>query len=317
MYFKELVAEMGISGGRVQMFRNLLSGWVGFKPSCQSPNKKWNLTQEEVSWIKERFPDENSILEENKRYSIAKNLEKWGHASSNSSSIKRSKISRTLKERGTNREKYRQTCLERYGVESANSLETKKEKAKRTCQERYGGNSSACAGSELKKRQIKHALQTKLERYGTTIPKAKYICKGQKFDSKLEIYYYLYHTEVLHEGVKRGPVFQYKDAVGKSHEYHCDFEVNGKFVEIKGKAFVRDGRLYFPFVKQEKVNAKEEQAVWDAKQRCMDKHGVILLTDDDLQEEKRYGKQRWEELNVQKLYSEQRTRKTRQKNTTV
>ena len=58
------------------------------------------------------------------------------------------------------KDKYKQTCLERYGVENASSSKTVREKVKHTMDERYGGMLS---GSPV----IKEKMQkTMLERYG-------------------------------------------------------------------------------------------------------------------------------------------------------
>jgi len=59
------------------------------------------------------------------------------------------------------KEKYKQTCLERYGVTSTNKLQSMKDKSKQTCLEKYG-TEFASQSEEFKKQSRK----TCLEKYG-------------------------------------------------------------------------------------------------------------------------------------------------------
>ena len=59
------------------------------------------------------------------------------------------------------KEKYKQTCLERYGVTSTNKLQSMKDKSKQTCLEKYG-TEFASQSEEFKE----HSRKTCLEKYG-------------------------------------------------------------------------------------------------------------------------------------------------------
>lgn len=79
--------------------------------------------------------------------------------------------------------KFKQTCLERYGVENPNQLKEIKNKAKQTCLERYGTEHKFLFGSEefknnmLKKHGVEYSMQM-----SSTLKKAKETIKERYGD---------------------------------------------------------------------------------------------------------------------------------------
>lgn len=94
-------------------------------------------------------------------------------------------LSRYGDENYNNREKARQTCMERYGVENTSQLEEVQEKTKRTCLERYG-ETTFTKTDEYKKKSIK----TSIDKYG--VP---YYSQTDEYKDKVK------HTSQEHYGV--------------------------------------------------------------------------------------------------------------------
>ena len=296
---RDLIKELNIPLSCEQRFKKVLFDYFHFIPSHRLQNGKISLSREEIEWVSKTICDVDRLKYFSKQLYIRNSIEKYGVESPNQFYDKRIKCSNTIKnsEIGNNRQKYFETCENKYGVRSVNSLPDKINKAKKTCQQRYGGNSSACAGSEIRKIQTEHSLQTKLKKYGTITLNHKYFYKDLYFHSKLEFFFYIYHTEVLHEQVKRGPHFEYIYK-GKKHIYECDFQIDDKLYEIKGPHLLsvdKDG-LVFPYIKQKKVDIKYTQGLYDEKYACMKRNDVIILTDNDLTKEIEYGESRFNDL---------------------
>ena len=205
---------------------------------------------------------------------------------------------RTEKTRKTNLEKYgtispwyhneeiankrKQTCLKKYGCEHWSNSEIVKEKKKQTALKNYGYE------SHMKSKDfIEKFKQNNLEKYGyewcSQSPEFQskirkiYDYDNLKFDSKYELYFYIYNKEILKNEIKRDKIFEF-EFENEKHFYYCDFYINDEFIEIKGNHLIRNGRLYFPYRNEE--NWEYHQRLWDAKSKCMQKHNVkIILTD--------------------------------------
>lgn len=97
--------------------------------------------------------------------------------------------------------KFKQTCLERYGVENPNQLKEIKNKAKQTCLERYGTEHKFLFGSEefknnmLKKHGVKYSMQMP-----STLKKAKETIKEKYGDE---------HYFAFGEGWKKAIIEKY------------------------------------------------------------------------------------------------------------
>ena len=62
----------------------------------------------------------------------------------------------------------------------------------------------------------------------------KYRYNDLLFDSKEELAFYIYHTEVLKEEVEREPIVITYKVNEKIHNYYPDFRINKQLYEIKG-----------------------------------------------------------------------------------
>lgn len=180
------------------------------------------------------------------------------------------------------REKRKQTCQERYGVDAAIKIpgiaekgikashsEEAREKRKKTFYERFGGPSPLFS-DEVKSKA----------HWG-------YYFEDIHFDSSYELAYYIWLRDneksfIYHPDIH----FDYKDEFGKQHEYCPDFLIEGKFYEIKGSQFFNE--------KDEPYN-KYLKSFWWEKYNALKENGVTILREKDLKEpleycHKKYGK---------------------------
>lgn len=117
---------------------------------------------------------------------------------------------------------------------------------KYTCNEKYGPG-------------IDWPMQSE-EYHGKT--KSTYYKDDLRFDSSWELAFYIYHVD-KEIPIKRLPKsFHYIDKFGKPHSYFPDFEVDGKFLEIKGKHLLdENGDLKICYIDkkltEEELSAKE------------------------------------------------------------
>lgn len=181
--------------------------------------------------------------------------------------------------------KTRETLKKKYGVDTDSIMDIQeiKDKIKATVIEKYGVSNSF---NIVSKDGIKKRDKTCIARYGSIngfteetlskIRKSRYINRfqfeGINFDSSWEVAFYAYNKNELKNNIKRSEKsFQY-EIDGKSHLYFPDFEIDGKYFEIKGNQFFKDGHLYNPY-----------NQVWDTeKEKCILDNGVILLREEDL-----------------------------------
>ena len=136
------------------------------------------------------------------------------------------------------------TNLEKYGVEHALQSKEIQNKAKETCKERYGVEHPA-QSEEIQKLFVQTNLmtygvenpsqsqiikdrkaETTMAHYGVENPfqaeeiiekintdkhptRNRYFYKGVAFDSATELYFYIYHHDILKDDITRGKMFVY------------------------------------------------------------------------------------------------------------
>lgn len=177
------------------------------------------------------------------------------------------------------KEKTKKTSLEKYGVECPVSSEFVKEKRKQTCLALFGET------TVLKNEEVKEKIkQTCLEKYGVEYASQSpefqskirkfYNFNNLTFDSKYELYFYIFNKEMLGKEVVRDKIFEYIFE-GEKCYYYCDFCVDGQNVEIKGPHLFKDGTLYFPY--RNLKNWEFHQRKWETKFECMKDNDVKLI----------------------------------------
>lgn len=213
-------------------------------------------------------------------------------------------------------ERSRQICLERYGeLWAIQSDEVKRKRSEKNLEKygeenphSYGSKSFAedmvakygevypyAFGSEnfynlMEERYgCKTALQntdiyqqfrqTLFNKYGMYhFPTGRYYCDGQHFDSKYELYYWMFNR-LIGKPIVRDPFrgtsgifYKYKGIV---HSYYPDFMVEDKLIEIKGTQFFENGD---PTQKMINVYDRSQDGLFEAKHQCMISNDVIILT---------------------------------------
>ena len=209
-------------------------------------------------------------------------LERYGTENINCEAwkIQKDKETRLRKygnENYNNREKYFETCKQRYG-ECVNSTDWKKEKIKASCRVKYGKDTVQTYGSEERKKLM-------LQKYGVEFytqtqeaqkyRRNRYTFENETFDSIPEFAFWKYWKDKNCE-IRRLPCkFKYtlNDAV---HYYFPDFEVideneQHQYYEIKGDQFLKeDGTWQNPF-------DHSLDNLYEAKHQCALKNGVEIL----------------------------------------
>lgn len=215
---------------------------------------------------------------------------------------KQTKQERYGNENFNNRPKAKQTFIDHYGVEhnmksskglkayedsiekkygkgirNVSQAESVKRKKTETFQKHYG------VDHPMQREDVKqHFKEVSVEKYGVPYPmqnpdvyrkaKSKYYYDSKWFDSAPEIAFYIWLTD-------NNIAFEYKPSPGltyefngKIHHFFPDFKVNDIYYEIKGNQFINaSGNLIDPY-----DNTKN--GIAQAKQKCMEENGVIMLT---------------------------------------
>lgn len=182
-------------------------------------------------------------------------------------------------------EKTKKSCLEKFGVEYASQNEEIIKKINDTAIKNYGEDwrsKSSIKSQETKLKKYgkksttdsKKFMETRIKKYGSSVIRHIYNYNDIYFDSSWEIYFYIYHHDILKDNIKRGPIFEYY-LNDKQRYYECDFEIDGKYYEVKGPQYLRDGQLYFPYSE----NKEYQQEVWNAKNECMKSNNVQIISD--------------------------------------
>lgn len=184
-------------------------------------------------------------------------------------------------EHWTNREKCKETFLERYGEDCLFKTKEFRDKIKETNLEKYG------VEYNWQRPDIKEKIrQTNIERYGYPIAsqnpeirrksQKRYTFDNKHFDSSFEIAYYVWLKD---HDIK----FEYQPDIafeyeydGKKKTYHPDFKVGDEYVELKGLHFFENkdgnGKMINPY-------DRKQDAGYEAKHQCMIKNGVKIITD--------------------------------------
>lgn len=240
----------------------------------------------------EKYGTEYAIQNENVKNKIKEtNLKKYG-------------VSCVLRKDGV-QEKVQQTNLEKYGCKFPLQNKEIHDETINTQFEKYGGYYISNLSEEDKQKYDDKRKQTCIERYGvehiSKVPKFiekslnsrflhyntytvhhNYEYDGLKFHSSWEVYYYIYQKEILKNDIIKGDIFEY-EFENKICKYECDFKVNGENVEIKGNQYLNEnGELYFPYIKQDKIDYVEKQKQWNAKQDCMIKNNVNIVSKEEM-----------------------------------
>lgn len=270
------------------------------KYGVDHPLKSKEVRQQIVKSLKENFEEGNyanrkkarQTCEERGSYQIIskKNKIAWTHKTEEDVK-KRSKQTKetNLKKYGTitpwylesSREKTRETCLKKYGVDHFSKAEEVKEKKKQTYLRTLGVDSPFKS-----KEVIERYRQNNLKKYGyahlsqspefQSKTRKRYFYDNIWFDSSEEVYFYIYHKEILKDNIQKGKTFNYLFE-GQKQAYHCDFLLGDKNIEIKGDQFIKDGKLYFPYRNQKQIDWEKEQRKWDEKFNCMKENNVKLI----------------------------------------
>ena len=155
-------------------------------------------------------------------------------------------------------EKRKQTCLKKYKVEHISQLKEIKKKKENTYFKHYG---------------VKNYSQTKEAQHDR---KSRYFYDNLNFDSYPELCFYIYCKD-FNLNIKRTPSFLEYTFEGQIHKYFPDFEIDGKYYEIKGNQFLtKDGKWQNPF--DHSLDKK-----YEAKRQCAIKNNVIILYSKDYQ----------------------------------
>ena len=176
------------------------------------------------------------------------------------------------------------TCKEHYGVEHPAQSEEILENWKKTNLEIYGVENPSQAQSIKDKK-----TQTTMEHYGVENPfqaeeiiekintdkhptRNRYFYKGVAFDSATELYFYIYHHDILKDDITRGKMFVYY-VNGKKARYFCDFLLNGENVEIKGRHLI-DTKTMILHTYLDEIPLLE-------KTQCLKDNNVRIIIDND------------------------------------
>ena len=163
----------------------------------------------------------------------------------------------------------KQTCIENWGVDNVFKAEPIKDKCKQTVLLNYGVSCNMCS----------HEIRAK-----QSYSQRQYQVDDIRFDSSIELTYYLY-CKSMKIACEYQPEVQFEYVVdGKTHFYLPDFKVNDKFVELKGAHFFKeDGTMQNPF-------DHTQDAHYEAKHQCMLKNdiSIIVSSSDEYKKIKNY-----------------------------
>ena len=158
-------------------------------------------------------------------------------------------------------ENWKKTNLEIYGVENPSQSQIIKDKKAQTTMEHYGVENPFQAEEIIEKINTdKHPTRN------------RYFYKGVAFDSATELYFYIYHHDILKDDITRGKMFVYY-VNGKKARYFCDFLLNGENVEIKGRHLI-DTKTMILHTYLDEIPLLE-------KTQCLKDNNVRIIIDND------------------------------------
>lgn len=176
-----------------------------------------------------------------------------------------------------NKEKAKQTCLEKYGVNNPFAADIVKTKIKDTLINRYNVDNIMKSDETIQK-----VKQTNLVRYGfewsqqsDEIRKKqqyRYNFDGQSFDSSWEIAYYIWLKDNNINFIYQ-PNIRFEYFYNNIKHYYCpDFLINNQLYEIKGLQFFENDKMINPY-------DRSMDDLYEAKHQCMIKNNVTIITD--------------------------------------
>ena len=158
-------------------------------------------------------------------------------------------------------ENWKKTNLEIYGVKNPSQCQIIKDKKAQTTMEHYGVENPFQAEEIIEKINIdKHPIRN------------RYFYNNIIFDSSIELYFYIYHHDILKDDITRGKMFVYY-VNGKKARYFCDFLVNGENIEIKGRHLI-DTKTMILHTYLNKTPLLE-------KTQCLKDNNVKIIIDND------------------------------------
>ena len=189
--------------------------------------------------------------------------------------VKKTKFILYGDENYVNVDKAKKTCLEKYGVEHYNQLETTKEEKRQKCLQEYGVE--YYFQTDIFKEKIKQIMLDTygVEHYSQSSEFSKYHRSviehnGIFFDSSWEVIVYKYC-------IKHKLNFEYHPNIhfeyyhnNKKHIYQPDFLIDGKLYEVKGDHFFDGDKMICPF-------DRNKDELFEAKHQCIKNNEVIIL----------------------------------------
>ena len=214
-----------------------------------------------------------------------------------------------------NRPKYRETCIEKYGVDNCYKAEAIKQKIAQIQTERYGGvgfaseelrakstetmmelynvdhaakipeNYEKIYGKEVQKRRTASIHKAFDKKYGCWMAAAPEIVKKTKkkyryqensFDSSWELALYIYAAD-HNEEIIREPIKLEYSHDNKVFYYYPDFLYKGQLIEIKGAHLTGIDAWVNPYTKDAKTQEKTYQ-----KYLCAVNNGVKIMSYEDI-----------------------------------
>ena len=254
------------------------------KYGVDNPNKLDSIKNKKKQTFKKHFGDGKCIRE--KQSQTMKKL------------FKEKKEEILEKRKLTNREKYQEDSYtqtlkykeknrEVWKNKSEEELKNINEKRKHTKLEKYGDENYY---------NFEKAKRTNLEKYGVENAflisfvkqnrRSRYFYDNQSFDSKPELCFYLYCKDQGLNIKRETKRFNYTFE-GKEYYYFPDFEIDGKYYEIKGNQFLTEnGKWQNPF----DHNLDEK---YEAKHQFLIKNNVTILYEKDYQKYIDYIKEKY------------------------
>ena len=196
--------------------------------------------------------------------------------------------------------KIQATCLKKYGVYNSAQAEEIKNKIKQTCLEKYGceyisqdptwkdtvHNTWINKSDEEKHKSRLKAINTLQIKYGVdAFPQSiKYIKTAHKkytynninFDSSWELALWIYAQD-HNENIIREPIKFAYYVDNKKHYYFPDFLYKNNLIEIKGLHLLTVDK------KLKRCYTNMDNAIINAKQKCIEENNVIIWTKPDIQ----------------------------------
>lgn len=207
----------------------------------------------------------------------------------------------------------KETCLKKYGVTNTAKAECVKRKYRDRMEEKYG---KGIINAFQVKSVIKKLEQTKIKKYGdknynnrigaekTCLKKYgvsstsqildirhkqqfRYKYKGISFDSKPEIAFYIWLTDIkdiLDIDFEYSPSKKFEYIFNdKKYFYIPDFRIENQYFELKGNHFFKNGKMINPF-RYKHWTDDEYKLICDkyeAKHQCMLKNNIQILTNNN------------------------------------